>query len=73
MHNAYWGMGWGMWFIPLLIILVIYFFIKINSQKGNVQTMETPIDILKRRYAGGELTKEQFDEMKENIGAVADD
>lgn len=73
MHNAYLGMGWGMWFIPLLIILVIYFFIKINSQKGNVQTMETPIDILKRRYAGGELTKEQFDEMKENIGAVADD
>ena len=31
MHN-YWGMGWGMWFIPLLVILVIYLLIKNNSQ-----------------------------------------
>lgn len=28
---------------------------------------EDPIEILRRRYAAGELTKEQFDEMKQNV------
>ncbi len=32
MNNPYWGMGSGMWFIPLLIILVIYFLLKNDSQ-----------------------------------------
>jgi putative membrane protein len=28
---------------------------------------ESPLDILKRRYAAGEITKEQFEEMKRNL------
>ena len=64
MDGQYWGMGWGMWFIPLIIILVIYFLIKNNSQNKN---QETPMEILKKRYAKGEITKEQYEEMKKNI------
>lgn len=30
---------------------------------------ESPVDILKRRFAAGEITKEQFDEMKRNLEA----
>ncbi len=30
---------------------------------------EAPLDILKRRYAGGEITKEQYDTMKRELGA----
>lgn len=67
MNNSCWGMGWGMWFIPLLIILAIYFFSKSNSKRNIEQTTETPLDILKKRYAKGEITKEQFEEMKNNI------
>lgn len=66
-YNCWWGMGWGMWFIPILIILVIYFLVKNNSQTKNTQSSESPIDILKKRYAKGEITKEQFEEMKKNI------
>jgi putative membrane protein len=67
MNNPCWGMGWGMWFIPLLVILAIYFLVKSNSQTKSEQSSETPMEILKKRYARGEINKEQFEEMKKNI------
>lgn len=67
MNNPYWGMGWGMWFIPLLTILVIYFLVKNNSQTKNRLNSESPMEILRKRYAKGEITKEQFEEMKKDI------
>jgi len=33
-----------------------------------VVATETPLDILKRRYAGGEISKEQFEAMKHDLG-----
>lgn len=62
-----WGMGWGMWLIPLLILLAIYYFIKNNSKNKKGQATETPLDILKKRYAKGEITKEQFEDMKKDL------
>ncbi len=32
-------------------------------------TAQTPLDILKMRYARGEINKEQFEEMKRDLGA----
>ena len=32
-------------------------------------TLESPIDILKQRYARGEITKEQFDQMRHDLEA----
>lgn len=62
-----WGMGWGMWFIPLLIFFAIYYFIKNNSKNKKGQATETPLNILKKRYAKGEITKEQFEDMKKDL------
>lgn len=28
MHGNSWGMGWGMWLIPLAVILIIVFLLK---------------------------------------------
>ncbi len=41
-----------------------------HSNRGealNVQQSETALDILKKRYAKGEITQEQFEEMKKNL------
>jgi putative membrane protein len=35
---------------------------------GHMGMPESPLDILKRRYALGEITKEQFEQMKKDIG-----
>jgi len=63
--------GWIMW---VLIIGLIFVIIWTNTREKNKyiafdQKEETAIDILKKRYAKGELTKEQFDQMKKDLNS----
>ncbi len=62
-----WEMNWVMWLIPPLIILASYFFVKSTSKSPGGQFTELPLDILKKRYAKGEVTKQQFDQMKKDL------
>jgi len=67
------GMFGGMWFFWIALIAFIVWVITqfiIKNQKSNFSSMiekETPLDILKKRYAKGELSKEQFEVMKKNL------
>ena len=55
-----------MWIIMIVLIgVLIYFFIQL--QKGKAGSTETPLEILKKRYARGEITKEDFDRMKKDL------
>ena len=64
-----WGMGlFGFFFMILfwiVIIWAIYWFIQnvISQQKPQKE----PIEILKERYAKGEITKEEFENMKKDL------
>ncbi len=49
-------------------VLLIWWFTK-NPGAARVATNEPALDILKVRYAKGEITKEQFEEMKHNLSA----
>lgn len=50
-----------------LIGLVIYLLVR--SSKGSDRSVEKPLEVLKKRYARGEITKEDFDRMKKDLAA----
>ena len=41
-----------------------------RQNKFEVNQGDTPMDILKKRYVLGEVTKEEFEEMKKGIGGI---
>jgi uncharacterized membrane protein len=53
----------------VLIVLGIYFFITgITTGDSRIRGMEqTPLEILKTRYAAGEITQHQYQTMKEDL------
>ena len=58
-----------MWIILLIVIGVgAYFFIQSQKSKGQAPTHnESPLDILKQRYAKGEIAKEDYEKMKNDL------
>lgn len=64
MYNGYgfWGMDL-IWWILWIVILVWIFAIPYDIP-GQRHKKETPLDILKRRFASGEITKEDYQEHK---------
>jgi putative membrane protein len=72
MMNSGYGYGYGGIFMGILIIIVIgvvvYFIIQSTRTKtsgGPLQ--ETPLDILKKRYAKGDISKEEYERIKNDL------
>lgn len=64
-----WGMGWGWLLILILIGIFIWVLIKVFIRAGQSKTTgsKNPLDILKERYAKGEINKEEFEERKKDL------
>lgn len=65
----FWGAGALMWILVAVAVgLAAYSIVRAASQGRNAAlTEENALDILKKRYARGEISKAQFEEMKENL------
>ena len=61
--------GMFMWILWIIIIGAVVYAIAQNSKlKGSeTDSGEKPLDILKKRYAKGEITKEEFDKIKKDL------
>ena len=57
-----WGMHLVWWFVWLL--LIFWIFAIPYEVPGQRKKKDTPLDILKKRFAAGEISKEEFEENK---------
>jgi putative membrane protein len=65
------GMGWG-WIIGLIVLVVFIWFIvrTVNRDQASSQTNnKSTLDILKERYARGEIDKDEFEEKKRTLSS----
>ncbi len=76
MHWDYgWGIGMGLGFGWLLMILfwillilgIVYLVKLIGGSSKKVDKEETALDILKKRYAKGEISREEFERMRDDL------
>nr|WKN38625.1 SHOCT domain-containing protein [Tunicatimonas sp. TK19036] len=67
--HFYDGHFWGMhliWWV-VWVILLIWIFLTPWDLPGQRIRKETPLNLLKKRYAKGEITKEEFEEIKRDL------
>ncbi len=70
--SEYWGMGgWGMgliWIVILVVIVVVVLSLARGALGGTGSgELRRPLDILKERYAKGEIGHEEFERMKRDL------
>lgn len=63
--------GWnGMWPFPIIMLITIIiglYLIFRPKYPMSSKTDESALDILKKRYASGEVSKEEFEQIKKDI------
>lgn len=67
--------GWG-WFVPIFMILfwglIIWMIVTLlsggfSSSIDSSVRIESPLEVLKKRYARGEINKEEYEEKKREL------
>ncbi len=67
-HMSGWGGGFFMWIVVVILVAAIIYLVlrqrDITSGSGKEQDA---LEILKKRYARGELTKQEYDRMRKDL------
>ena len=64
------GMGWG-WLLPIALFAVLCIAVLLAMFKLGDRSGASALEILKTRYAKGEITREEFERMKHDLGERA--
>ena len=70
--NRYGSHGWGMvwwWIIAIGIVAAIVWIVtkRLNKSSTNQGMSKSALEILKERYARGEIDKQEFEERKRDL------
>ncbi len=63
-NENFYGMHFFFWIFLIVIVLAVIFIL--GKQRKNLKK-ETPLKILKKRFAKGEITKEEFEKSKKAL------
>ena len=66
------GMGWWMLFGSVWFVLfwgaILWLFARLlSSRDGGQRHEDTPLEIARRRYARGEISREEFEQIRRDI------
>ncbi len=69
MWGDHWMLGGFMWVFCIAVLVVLFFLIKwiVQQKPGDQKPEESILDVLKKRYAKGEIDKEEFEQKKRDI------
>ena len=76
MWDGHGGMGWWMLFGSIWFVifwgLIIWAVVTVVSKSGGGESSqapreESPLDIAKKRYARGEISKDEFERLREDL------
>jgi putative membrane protein len=66
-----WGMGFGAIFMILFWALIVFGIVALVkwllSSPGSVDSGKRPLDILQERYARGEISRDQYERMRQDL------
>jgi len=80
-RDMWWGPGWGyghmlfgglmmvvFWGGLIVLVVLAVRWIGSDAARREVPSRQTPLDILKERFARGEIDKKEFDDRKKVLG-----
>ncbi|HEY5527021.1 MAG TPA: SHOCT domain-containing protein [Candidatus Anoxymicrobiaceae bacterium] len=73
-----WNGGGWLWmalmmiFAAVVIVVIVFLLVRpfYENRPGSNQLTESPLDIAKRRYAAGEITPEEFERIRRDLGST---
>jgi putative membrane protein len=74
-HAWMWGLGMGFggltmvlfWAVLLVGLVLLARSVGMSAGIGQRPSESTPLDVLKHRYASGQITREQFEQMRKDL------
>ena len=67
MMSGMWLMSGLFWILIIAGTVLVVRWLAGRNDQGKSFTTESPLDVLKKRYAKGEIDAETFEQMKRNI------
>jgi putative membrane protein len=64
--NYLWGMHWYWWLFWVFTWMLFFSFMR-PMRRSAYQQMQSPLQLLQRRYAAGEITSEDYEERRTKL------